>query len=163
MCRNVSRIQPVKALSLLKNSPDWRGQHAPEYPLLAQERHGPYKLHKFVDGDTFWVKMGAGKNEKIRLIGVDTPEVRWEGLTEEQPGGKEASEYVKNLLKGKKVLLEYDVQKYDRYGRTLAYVYLEDSTFLNAHLLEMGLARLATYPPNVRYVEVFSRTQRLIR
>ncbi|WP_439490861.1 thermonuclease family protein [Algoriphagus sp.] len=123
--------------------------------LFAQERYGPYKIHKFVDGDTFWVKMGSGKNEKIRLIGVDTPEVRWEGLTEERPGGKEASEYVKNLLKGKKVLLEYDVQKYDRYGRTLAYVYLEDSTFLNAHLLEMGLARLATFPPNVRYVEEY--------
>lgn len=57
--------------------------------LLAQERHGPYKIHKFLDGDTFWVKMDAGKTEKIRLIGVDTPEVKWEGLTEEQPGGKE--------------------------------------------------------------------------
>lgn len=56
--------------------------------LFAQERHGPYKIHKFVDGDTYWVKIGTGKNEKIRLIGVDTPEVRWEGLTEEQPGGK---------------------------------------------------------------------------
>lgn len=127
--------------------------------LFAQERYGPYKIHKFVDGDTFWVKMENGKTEKIRLIGVDTPEVRWEGLTEEQPGGKEASEYVKNLLKGKKVLLEYDVQKRDPYGRTLAYVYLEDSTFLNAHLLEMGLARMATYPPNVRYVEVFREVQ----
>ncbi|WBL43012.1 thermonuclease family protein [Algoriphagus halophytocola] len=73
--------------------------------------------------------MENGKTEKIRLIGVDMPEVKREGLTEEEPGGKEASEYVKHLLKGKKVLLEYDVQKYDRYGRTLAYVYLEDSRF----------------------------------
>lgn len=128
--------------------------------LLAQERHGPYKIHKFVDGDTFWVMVNPGKPEKIRLIGVDTPEVKWEGLTKEQPGGKEASEYLKKLLKGKKVLLEYDVQKYDLYGRTLAYVYLEDSTFLNAHLLEMGFARLATYPPNVRYVERFTSTQK---
>lgn len=126
---------------------------------MAQERHGPYKIHKFVDGDTFWVKVENGKTEKIRLIGVDTPEVKWEGLTEEQPGGKEASDYIKNLLKGKKVLLEFDVQKYDQYGRTLAYVYLEDSTFLNAHLLEMGLARMATFPPNVRYVERFTEIQ----
>ena len=127
--------------------------------LLAQERYGPYKVSKFVDGDTFWVKVSSEKDLKVRLIGIDTPEVKWEGLTEEQPGGKEASEYVKNLLKGKKVLLEYDVQKYDPYGRTLAYVYLEDSTFLNAHLLEVGLARLATYPPNVRYVERFTEIQ----
>lgn len=61
-----------------------------KFSLLAQERHGPYKIHKFVDGDTFWVKMEGAKTEKIRLIGVDTPEVKWEGLTEEQPGGKEA-------------------------------------------------------------------------
>lgn len=74
-------------------------------PLVAQERHGPYKIHKFVDGDTFWVKVNPGNPEKIRLIGVDTPEVEWKGLTKEQPGGKEASEYVKTLLKGKKVLL----------------------------------------------------------
>jgi micrococcal nuclease len=117
--------------------------------VIAQERDGPYRIHKFVDGDTLWVKMQNGKTEKIRLIGVDTPEVKWEGLTEEQPRGKEASQYVKNLLRGKKVLLEYDVQKYDPYGRTLTYVYLEDSTFLNAHLLEMGLARMSTYSPNV--------------
>ncbi|MCE7057151.1 hypothetical protein LZF95_20895 [Algoriphagus sp. AGSA1] len=65
--------------------------------LFAQERHGPYKIHKFVDGDTFWVKMGAGKNEKIRLIGMDTPEVKWEGLTDEQRGGKEDSRYMKKL------------------------------------------------------------------
>ncbi|WPR77950.1 hypothetical protein [Algoriphagus sp. NG3] len=47
---------------------------------------------------SFWVKIDAGKNKKIRLIGVDTPEVKWEGLAEEQPGGKEASEYVKQLV-----------------------------------------------------------------
>lgn len=75
-------------------------------------------------------------------------------------GGNKGSEYVKNLLKGKKVLLEYDVQKYDRHGRTLAYVYLEESTFLNTQLLEVGLARLATYSPNVRYVQAFKKIQK---
>jgi hypothetical protein len=44
--------------------------------------------------------------------------VKWEGLTEKPPGGKETSDYVKLLLKGNKVLMEYDVQNYDRYGRT---------------------------------------------
>jgi micrococcal nuclease len=44
--------------------------------VIAQERHGPYKIHKFVDGDTFWVKKENGKTEKIRLNGVDTPEVK---------------------------------------------------------------------------------------
>lgn len=54
------------------------------------------------DGDTFWVRVEAGKSVKVRLNGVDNAEVKWEGLTEEQPGGKEASEYVKDLLIGKK-------------------------------------------------------------
>ena len=67
---------------------------------------------------------------------------------------KGTSKYVKKLLKGKKVLFEYYVQKYHPYGKTLAYAYLEDNTFLNAHLLEIGLARLVTYPPNVRYLEL---------
>jgi hypothetical protein len=53
------------------------------FSLLAQERHGQYKIHKFVDGETFWVKMDGGKTEKIRLIEVGTSEVRWEGLTED--------------------------------------------------------------------------------
>lgn len=49
---------------------------------FSQEKYGSYKISKFVDGDTFWVKVKAGKSVKIRLIGVDTPEVDWEGLTE---------------------------------------------------------------------------------
>lgn len=52
---------------------------------FSQERYGPYKISKFVDGDTFWVKVEVGKTVKIRLIGVDTPEVEWKGLTEERP------------------------------------------------------------------------------
>ncbi|WP_268036823.1 thermonuclease family protein [Algoriphagus sp. PAP.12] len=129
----------------------------------SQERHGPYKISKFVDGDTFWIKGENGKAIKIRLTGVDTPEVEWKGLTSEEPFGKEASEFVKKFLKGKKVLLEYDIQRYDRFGRTLAYVYLEDSAFLNAHLLEVGLAQVATFPPNVKYVELFTEIQKKAR
>ncbi len=59
---------------------------------FAEEPHGLYKVSKFVDGDTFWVRVSPEKDLKVRLIGVDTPEVKWEGLTEEQPCGKEASE-----------------------------------------------------------------------
>nr|WP_091691285.1 hypothetical protein [Algoriphagus locisalis] len=46
--------------------------------LLAQERYGPYKIHKFVDGDTFWVKIGVGKTEKIRPTKANTTQVRWD-------------------------------------------------------------------------------------
>lgn len=113
------------------------------------------EISKFVDGDTFWVKHPNGENEKIRLIGIDTPEVRNTGRTKVEYFGKEASEYVKRLLTGKKVRLEFDVQRYDRYKRTLAYIFLEDGTFLNAHLVREGYATVATFPPNVKYVDLF--------
>lgn len=68
------------------------------------------EIAKFVDGDTFWIKYPSGKEEKIRFIGIDTPEARNTGRTKIEYFGKEASEYVKQLLTGKKVRLEYDVQ-----------------------------------------------------
>lgn len=121
------------------------------------------EIAKFVDGDTFWVKHADGAEEKIRLIGVNTPEARNTGRTQVEYFGKEASAYVKKLLTGKRVRLEYDVQRLDRYQRTLAYVYLEDGTFLNAHLVEKGYATAATYPPNVKYSERFQELERRAR
>jgi micrococcal nuclease len=121
------------------------------------------EIAKFVDGDTFWVKHADGSQEKIRLIGVNTPESRNTGRTQVEYFGKEASAYVKKLLSGKKVRLEYDVQRLDRYKRTLAYVYLEDGTFLNAHLVEKGYATVATYPPNVKFVSKFQELERKAR
>jgi micrococcal nuclease len=110
---------------------------------------------KIVDGDTFWINDGSKKGIKIRLIGVDTPETRRTGRKEIGYFGKEAKNYVTKLLTGKKIRLEYDVGKYDRYKRTLAYVYLEDGTFLNAELVKQGYAMVMTVPPNVKYAEMF--------
>lgn len=121
------------------------------------------EIARFVDGDTFWVKQANGTDEKIRLIGVNTPEARNTGRTQVEYFGKEASAYVKNYLTGKKVRLEYDVQRLDRYQRTLAYVYLEDGTFLNAHLVEKGYATVATYPPNVKYASKFQELEKKAR
>ncbi len=121
------------------------------------------EISKFVDGDTFWVKHANGSEEKIRLIGVNTPEARNTGRTQVEYFGKEASDYVKKYLTGKKVRLEYDVQRKDRYKRTLAYIYLEDGTFLNAHLVEKGYATVATYPPNVKYADHFVKLEKKAR
>ncbi|GAA0877239.1 hypothetical protein GCM10009119_02070 [Algoriphagus jejuensis] len=121
------------------------------------------EISKFVDGDTFWVKHPNGTDEKIRLIGVNTPEARNTGRTQVEYFGKEASAYVKKYLTGKKVRLEYDVQRLDRYKRTLAYVYLEDGTFLNAHLVGNGYATVATYPPNVKYAARFQELEKKAR
>ena len=103
-----------------------------------------YKVKRAIDGDTIELETG----EKVRLIGIDTPEAG-------QHYGKEASNFTRKMVEGKQVQIIFDVQKKDRYNRLLAYVFLEDSTFLNAELLEQGYAKIATYPPNVKYVEEF--------
>ena len=72
------------------------------------------------------------------------------------------SDYTKSKLTGKKVKLEFDVQERDKYGRLLAYVYI-DGEMYNKHLLEIGYAKIATYPPNVKYVEDFKEIQKEAR
>ncbi|MFA5005554.1 MAG: thermonuclease family protein, partial [Candidatus Omnitrophota bacterium] len=59
------------------------------------------------------------------------------------------------LVEGKKVKLEFDIERRDRYGRLLAYAYLEDGTFVNAEIIRQGYASLMTYPPNVKYADMF--------
>jgi micrococcal nuclease len=114
---------------------------------------------KIIDGDTFWADNGTEKGIKIRLIGVDAPESRKTFKKEVGYFGKEAKEYLKNLLTDEKVKLEFDVTKTDQYGRTLAYVYLEDGTFVNAELVKNGFAMVMTVPPNVKYADLFLKLQ----
>jgi len=83
------------------------------------------------DGDT----VRANTGELIRLLGVDAPEMNWE---EGEPEfyAREAFEYTKENLLGQLVYLEYDEVKEDKYGRTLAYLFLADGSFFNEKLLE---------------------------
>lgn len=118
-----------------------------------------YSIKKYVDGDTFWINDGSKKGLKIRLIGVDTPESQARFGRPEEYFGDEASDFTKSLLKGKKVRLEFDVDQTDSFGRTLAYVYLEDGTFLNAELVKQGYAMVMTVPPNIKYSDLFYKLQ----
>jgi micrococcal nuclease len=86
---------------------------------------------------------------------VDAPEPRNSGRKLKGYFGSESSVYLARLIDGRKVRLEYDVSRYDRYGRTLAYVYLDDGTFVNADLVKKGYATVMTIPPNVRYADEF--------
>lgn len=121
-----------------------------------------FRVTKVIDGDTFWVE-GDGRRFKVRFIGVDAPEIRNSQHKKKGYFASEAKEFVRRLCEGKFVRLEYDVQRTDRYQRDLAYVYLEDGTFLNAALLQGGYAVVATFPPNVRYVDYFLKLQRKAR
>ena len=115
---------------------------------------------RVVDGDTIHVRIGA-RVEKVRYIGVNTPEVHHPRKGEE-PGGREAAEVNRRLVEGERVRLELDVQERDRYGRLLAYVWVGD-VMVNAELVRLGYAQVMTIPPNVRYQEIFVKLQREAR
>ncbi len=122
-----------------------------------------YQVTRIVDGDTFWIDDGSESGQKIRLIGVDAPESRNSGNKVKAYFGEEAKKYLTDLIGGKKVRLEYDVDHFDQYRRTLAYAYLEDGTFVNAKLLKNGYAMVMTVPPNVKYADEFLKLSQKAR
>ncbi|MEZ5239433.1 MAG: thermonuclease family protein [Microthrixaceae bacterium] len=111
-------------------------------------------VERVIDGDTILVHTG-GVEERVRLIGIDTPESVKPG-SEVECFGKEASEHASELLpEGSEVLLVRDVEARDRYGRLLAYVYrASDALFVNRAMVTDGFAQPATYPPNVAHTDV---------
>jgi len=128
---------------------------------LSQDLSGPYRLARVVDGDTLIIKIDD-VDERVRLIGVDTPESVHPDSFRNSPEGIEASDFVKSVLGGSSVFLEYDISERDRYDRLLAYVYFENGSelvMLNSYLLQNGIARISTYPPNVKHVVLFTENQ----
>lgn len=120
--------------------------------------NGEYRVIRVVDGDTIVVDF-EGKDERLRLIGIDTPESVHPDKTRNVREGEIASDYTKSKLEGKSVKLEFDVEERDQYGRLLAYVWINDEMF-NRVLLEEGYASVATFPPNVKYVDDFIKLER---
>ena len=124
-----------------------------------------------VDGDT--LKLSDGR--RVRLIGVDTPELHYSDkllrdaartgrdVKTIQAMGKEAANFTKQLCEGKTVRIETDVRKFDKYGRLLAYIYLEDGTFVNAKIIEEGYGQVMTIPPDVKFADYFLKLQRQAR
>jgi micrococcal nuclease len=114
------------------------------------------RVTKHTDGDTLWLS-GIGK---VRLIGVDTPEV-YGGV---ECYGHEASAFVERILPlGSEVSYRLGVDERDRYGRALAYVWLRDGRFLNRLLVARGYAQPLTVPPNVEYEDLFVKVARHAR
>lgn len=139
------------------------------YPLPAGERAAYAEtagevsgtVVHVVDGDTVHVRL-AGGVEKVRYIGIDTPETNHPTRGEE-PGGRAATELNGRLVGDRVVRLESDVQLRDRYGRRLAYVWVRrpegGELMVNAELVRLGYAQVLTVPPNVRHAELFRKLQ----
>jgi micrococcal nuclease len=132
----------------------------PDVTENSQVLNGPYAVKRIVDGDTIVVTID-GIDEKIRMIGVDTPESVHVDESKNTDTGKIASEYTVSQLTGKYVYLEYDEDKYDNYNRILAYVYTaDDGEMYNLHLIEAGMAKTMTIEPNTKYEMTFSEAEK---
>ncbi|NLJ48268.1 MAG: nuclease [Candidatus Atribacteria bacterium] len=112
-------------------------------PTIAQT----YEVSRVIDSDTIELSNG----EQVRYIGIDTPEFH-NGIPD--PYAQEAYEANRKLVEGKEIYLEFDAQERDKYGRILAYVYV-DGIFVNAWLIENGYAQIMTIPPNITHQELF--------
>jgi micrococcal nuclease len=123
-----------------------------------QHRRAVVTVTRVVDGDTAHV-LFHGKDVTIRFIGVDTPETVAPGQPIECYG-PESSRFTTQQLTGQRVRLEFDVDRIDPYGRTLAYLWMPDGSMFNQTLVQRGFATVATYPPDTRYVARFATAQR---
>ncbi|HSO30587.1 MAG TPA: thermonuclease family protein [Candidatus Sulfomarinibacteraceae bacterium] len=122
---------------------------------------GPTELAtvlSITDGDTIRVDRGFG-SEPVRYIGINTPEVG-------DPGGSEATAENARLVAGLQVVLERDVSETDRFDRLLRYVWIDTGSgwiLVNLELVRRGFAQAATYPPDVRFSELFLAAERAAR
>lgn len=123
----------------------------------------PATVVKVIDGDTVKIKMKNGQDETVRLLLIDTPETVHPSVLE-QPFGREASQLAKKLMPpGEQIEVEPGISERDKYGRLLAYFYV-DGVSVNKMLLEKGLARVAyVYAPNTKYIDEFTELQEQAR
>jgi micrococcal nuclease len=120
-------------------------------------------VSRVIDGDTLQLEDG----ERVRLIGIDTPEVHESDklyrdaqrsrrdVNTIKELGRKSWDFTRQLVESKRVSLEFDIERRDKYQRLLAYVYLKDGLFVNAEIIKRGYANLLTIPPNVKYADLF--------
>src|SRR5680860_1304361 len=109
-----------------------------------------------IDGDTIDVLLD-GSRERVRYIGVDTPEIEYDSL-ESECFAAEARDMNQDLVGGEHVQLFADTEDRDQYGRLLRYVYI-DNLFVNQHLIKEGAATTLPIPPNTRYYKEFNEIE----
>lgn len=117
-----------------------------------------YSVKRVIDGDT----IELSNYKFVRYIGIDTSEIRkkqglaW--LYDPEPYSIEARDLNKALVESMQVKLEFDIEKQDKYGRWLAYVYV-DGKMVNEELLKQGYAKIFTIPPNIKHIDRFKTAQ----
>ena len=114
-----------------------------------------YHVRWVNDGDT--IVLSDGRH--VRYIGIDAPEMAYAEKAAE-PFAEKSKQYNRNLTLGKQVKLEYDQDRYDNYGRLLAYVFLRDGAFVNQSMLQKGLAHYYQKKPNIRQAKKLLQAQK---
>jgi micrococcal nuclease len=148
----VKRLAPLLLLVLAACGV---GRAASPKAATAPSGKGAAVVSKEVDGDTLHVSIG-GRDEKVRFIGINTPETHGPGGLRECFGQEAAKRMTQILPVGTPVNLVADVELRDRYGRLLAYVYRSsDHLFVNLAMVQQGFAEAYTFPPNVAHVDEF--------
>ncbi len=110
---------------------------------------GPYSVVFVIDGDTIVIEHD-GQEERLRLIGIDTPE-------HDEAYFQLAKDFTIDLVANKNVYIELGLNSVDKYGRTLCYVYLDEQTMVNQLIAEAGWAESLTIQPNDKYEDIFKR------
>jgi micrococcal nuclease len=118
--------------------------------------YGFYRVKTVYDGDTVVLEDGR----KIRLLGINTPEVQHRHKIADA-GGEEAKRWLINKLRNSKVRLVTDAEKKDKYGRTLAHLFTEKKEHINVSLVAAGLAEVSIYPPNLFYADELVKARNL--
>lgn len=129
------------------------------YPELKNRTYDLMTVKRVVDGDTF----ETDKKEKVRLIGVNTPE-SVKPKTPVEYLAKEASSFTKERLTGKTVIAFADTESKDKYGRLLRYIFIKgESVMYNETLVAEGYANVMTVPPNVMFSKHFVKLEKEAR
>lgn len=136
---------------------DWDG-NTKSVLINSENPFGRYKVIRVVDGDTIIVDFN-GKQERVRMIGIDTPESVHPDVSRNVLEGEMAAKYTRDKLEGKEVGMEFDLQERDHYGRLLSYIWFSGEMF-NKTLLKEGYAQVSTYPPNIKYTDEFIQLQK---
>ncbi|MDD5460465.1 MAG: thermonuclease family protein [Methylococcales bacterium] len=137
------------------------GEHFSDRPYPQAKKldikpgYGFYKVKAVYDGDTVVLEDGR----KVRLLGINAPEVKHRNKIADA-GGEEARLWLMNRLQHAKVRMEIDVEKTDKYGRTLAYLFTEQKEHINLSLVKAGLAAVNIYPPNLLYADELIKSEK---
>lgn len=150
-------VAPQKRGSSVVVTPTLIPTSVPISITLTPSLTSPVKVIRVIDGDTIEIE----GNIKVRYIGIDTPETV-DPKRKTECYGKEASDKNKELVEGETVTLEKDVSDKDKYGRLLRYVY-KGNVMINSYLVREGYAHISTYPPDVKYADLFKSNEREAR